>query len=226
MKILVVEDDKRLADSIAELMKLNRYQADAVYNGRDGLEAAGRGEYDLIILDIMLPYVNGYEIAKNLRDSGSDTPILMLTAKSELEDRVYGLEHGADYYLAKPFHTRELIACVKALLRRQGALDNKISFGNTTLDLDTSMLSTGQGSVRLSSREFELMRIFMVTQHRNVSKETLLVKVWGYDTNAAENLVEVYVSLIRKKLTAIGSNILITAISRQGYHLETEDAVK
>lgn len=220
MKILVVEDEKDLADSIVSLLRLRGFDADAAYDGRAGLNLAEGGGYDLIILDIMLPYMNGYEITKNIREDGMDVPILMLTAKTELEDRVYGLEHGADYYLPKPFHTQELIACVRSLLRRQGAIDNRLKYGNTTLELSTCRLSADSGSVRLSAREFEMMHVFMVSQHRNMSKESLIVKVWGYDSDATENLVEVYVSLLRKKLTAIGSDLAIVAILRQGYHLE------
>lgn len=223
MKILVVDDEKNLADSIVELLRMNRYEAKAAYDGKNGLALAEDGKYDLIILDVMLPYINGFEMARSLRDTGYEVPILMLTAKGDLDDRVYGLEHGADYYLSKPFHSRELLACIKSLLRRQGAMDNRLTYGNTILDLATSVLFTDKGSVRLSSKEFDLLKVFMVTQHRNISKESLIVKVWGYDTNATDNYVEVYVSLLRKKLAAIGSNIVICAILRQGYHLEVQE---
>ena len=222
MKILVVDDEKKLADSLVELLRRNRYQAQAVYDGNAGLEEAEAGHYDLVILDVMLPYMDGYEVAENLRALGSTVPILMLTAKGEVSDRVYGLEHGADYYLPKPFHARELLACVKALMRRQGVEDNKLSFGNTTLDLSTSILSTPQSSVRLSAKEFELMKALLMAKYRNISKEQLIVWVWGYDSNATDNYVEVYVSLLRKKLAAIGSNVMICAILRQGYHLEVK----
>ncbi len=220
MKILIVEDEKTLADSIAALMRSNRYETQVAYEGRTGLELAESGQFDLLILDVMLPYINGFEIVKSLRSGGSDLPILLLTAKSDLSDRVQGLESGADYYLSKPFHSSELLACVKTMLRRQGALDNKLCYGNTTLDTATSILSTAQDSLRLSAREFGMMKALMTAKHRNITKESLIVKVWGYDTNATENSVEVYVSLLRKKLAAIGSNVEIRSILRQGYHLE------
>ena len=171
----------------------------------------------------MLPQVDGFEILCSLRGMGHTVPIFLLTAKGDLDCRVYGLEHGADYYLPKPFSSRELMACVKALLRRQGVLDNKLTYGNTTLELSTSILSTEEDAIRLSSKEYELMKAFLMTKHRNISKESLIIKAWGYDTKATENYVEVYVSLLRKKLSAIGSNIAICAILRQGYHLEVRE---
>lgn len=223
MKILVVDDERDLADSIVTLLRTYQYDAEAAYDGDTGLQLAGGGSYDLIILDIMLPQVDGFEILCSLRGMGHTVPILLLTAKGDLDCRVYGLEHGADYYLPKPFSSRELMACVKALLRRQGVLDNKLTYGNTTLELSTSILSTEEDAIRLSSKEYELMKAFLMTKHRNISKESLIIKAWGYDTKATENYVEVYVSLLRKKLSAIGSNIAICAILRQGYHLEVRE---
>ncbi|MCF0238525.1 MAG: response regulator transcription factor, partial [Sphaerochaetaceae bacterium] len=151
------------------------------------------------------------------------TPILMLTAKSELEDRIKGLNAGADYYLTKPFDSRELLACINALLRRQGGQVDEMTFGNTTLDLSTSILSCGEKNIRLSDREFDLMRFLLQSRERNISKEVLLLRIWGFESNATENHVEVYAGFLRKKLQSIGSNIRIEAIRRQGYHLEVDE---
>lgn len=220
MKILIIEDEVLLADSLKELMIQKRYEADTAYDGITGEEYAELGIYDLIILDVMLPGMDGYEVAKRLRMKHLGTPILMLTARSELEDRVEGLNSGADYYLTKPFDTRELIACVHALLRRQGSQVDELSFGNTTLDLSSAVLASGEKEIRLSAREFEVMKLLLQYGEKNVTKEFILEKVWGYDSEAVENHVEVYIGFLRKKLKSIGSDIRIEAIRRLGYHLE------
>jgi DNA-binding response OmpR family regulator len=188
-----------------------------------GAEYAELGVYDLLILDVMMPKMNGYEVARSVRAKRCSTPILMLTAKSELEDRIEGLNAGADYYLTKPFDSRELLACINALLRRQGTQVDELSYGNTSLDLASGMLICGKNTVRLSAREFDVMRYLLQNQGRNLSKETILARVWGYDSNAVENHVEVYVGFLRKKLQSIGSNVKIEAIRRLGYHLEVEN---
>lgn len=172
----------------------------------------------------MMPKLNGYEVAKKVRARKCGTPILMLTAKSGLEDRIAGLNAGADYYLAKPFDTRELLACINALLRRQGAQVNEVVYGNTSLDLSSGMLVCGTNSIRLSAREFDIMRFLLQSGSRNLSKEIILARVWGYDSDAVENHVEVYVGFLRKKLSSIGSNIRIEAIRRMGYHLEVDNS--
>ena len=220
MKILIIEDEVLLADSLKELMIQKGYEADTAYDGITGEEYAELGIYDLIILDVMLPGMDGYEVAKRLRMKHLGTPILMLTARSELEDRVEGLNSGADYYLTKPFDTRELMACVHALLRRQGSQVDELSFGNTTLDLSSAVLASGEKEIRLSSREFEVMKLLLQYGEKNVTKEFILEKVWGYDSEAVENHVEVYIGFLRKKLKSIGSDIRIEAIRRLGYHLE------
>lgn len=220
MKILIVEDETMLADSIGALLRSRGFQVDAVYDGEAGREYAQLGVYDLVILDVMMPKMNGYEVARKVRARRVGTPILMLTAKGELEDRVKGLNAGADYYLTKPFDARELLACVNALLRRQGTQVNELTLGNTSLDIGSAMLVCGAGSVRLSAKEFEIMRLLLQSGPQNLSKETLLTKVWGFDSNAVENNVEVYVGFLRKKLASIGSNIRIASIRRLGYHLE------
>ena len=220
MKILIVEDEVLLADATKILLENNGFEVEAVYDGESGAEYAQLGVYDLLILDVMMPKMDGYQVARQVRASRCSTPILMLTAKSGLEDRIEGLNAGADYYLTKPFDTRELLACINALLRRQGNQVNELVFGNTALDLSCSTLVCGERSVRLSAREFDVMRLLLQSGGRNLPKETILARVWGYDSNAVENHVEVYVGFLRKKLLSIGSNIRIEAVRRLGYHLE------
>jgi len=223
MRILIVEDERRLAEALGQIMAEQRYQADVVFDGADGLDYALTGQYDAIVLDVMLPKVDGFEVARRLRCAHVSTPILMLTARSGLEDRITGLNAGADYYLTKPFDTRELLACVNALLRRQGAQVNQLTLGNTSLDLSTAALSCGADSIRLSAREFDIMRLLLQAGERNLSKAALLERVWGYDSDAVENHVEVYVCFLRKKLASIGSNIRIEAVRRLGYRLEVDE---
>ena len=197
---------------------------ECVYDGKTGEQYAELGVYDLLILDVMMPEMDGYQVAREVRAKRCSTPILMLTAKSGLEDRITGLNAGADYYLTKPFDTRELLACINALLRRQGGQVDEMTFGNTTLDLSTSILSCGDKSIRLSDREFDMMRFLLQSREKNLSKEVLLVRIWGFESNATENHVEVYVGFLRKKLQSIGSNIRIESIRRQGYHLEVDES--
>ena len=223
MKILVVEDEKLLADSIQTMLSKKGFDVEVVYDGERGAEYAELGIYDLLILDVMMPKMNGYEVARTIRAKRCGTPILMLTAKSGLEDRITGLNAGADYYLTKPFDSRELLACINALLRRQGAQVDEVSYGNTSLDLSSGTLICGTNSVRLSAKEFDIMRFLLQAGERNLSKEVLLARVWGYDSDAVENHVEVYVGFLRKKLKSIGSNISIEAIRRMGYHLEIKE---
>ena len=223
MKILLVEDEKLLADSLSTLLKSKGFQVETVYDGITGVEYAELGIYDLLILDVMMPGLDGLQLARRVRSKHCAVPILMLTAKSDVADRIDGLNAGADYYLTKPFDTRELLACINALLRRQGAQVDQMVFGNTELDLSTGILHCGDREVRLSAREFDVMRLLLQMGEKNLSKETLLARVWGYDSNAVENHVEVYVGVLRKKLTSIGSNVRIEALRRLGYHLEVRD---
>lgn len=223
MKILIIEDEQLLADSIGELLRGKGFDVEIVYEGESGAQYAELGVYDLLILDVMMPKMNGYEVARQVRAKRLGTPILMLTARSGLEDRITGLNAGADYYLTKPFDTRELLACINALLRRQGAQVDEIAFGNTSLDLDSAMLVCGENSIRLSAKEFDIMRFLLQAGERNLSKEVILARVWGFDSDAVENHVEVYIGFLRKKLASIGSNIRIAAIRRMGYHLEVQD---
>lgn len=223
MKILLVEDEKLLADALCALLRSKGFQVETAYDGISGAEYAELGIYDLLILDVMMPGLDGLQLARRVRSKHCAVPILMLTAKSDVADRIDGLNAGADYYLTKPFDTRELLACINALLRRQGAQVDQMVFGNTELDLSTGILHCGDREVRLSAREFDVMRLLLQMGEKNLSKETLLARVWGYDSNAVENHVEVYVGFLRKKLTSIGSNVRIEALRRLGYHLEVRD---
>ena len=224
MKILVIEDEKLLAQSIRAVLEQKGFTVETVYDGETGAQYAQLGIYDLLILDVMMPRMDGFAVARALRASRCATPILMLTARGGIDDRIQGLNAGADYYLTKPFDTRELLACVGALLRRQGNQVDELTFGNTSLDLGSGQLLCGEKSVRLSAREFDVMRLLMQSGERILSKEIILARVWGYESNAVENHVEVYVGFLRKKLRSIGSDIRIEAIRRLGYHLEVVKA--
>lgn len=224
MKILIIEDEKLLADSLKALLEKKGFDVECVYDGESGAEYAETGVYDLLILDVMMPKMDGFEVARSVRSKRCGTPILMLTARSGLEDRIHGLNAGADYYLTKPFDTRELLACVNALLRRQGGQVDELSLGNTALDLSSCTLICGENSVRLSAKEFDIMRFLLQSKDAVLSKEVILAKVWGYDSNAVENHVEVYVGFLRKKLAAIGSNVRIEAVRRLGYRLEVDES--
>jgi len=224
MKILVIEDEKLLADSLKTLLEGKGFQVEVAYDGETGEEYAELGIYDLLILDVMMPGMDGYQVARKVRAKRITTSILMLTARSDVEDRIQGLKAGADYYLTKPFDTRELLACINTLLRRQGKQVDELVYGNTALDLETCNLICGDKEVRLSAREFDVMRFLLQSQDRVLPKEMILARVWGYDSNAVENHVEVYIGFLRKKLKAIGSNVRIEAIRRLGYHLEVDEA--
>lgn len=220
MKILLIEDEKLLAQSLVDLLTAKGFQVESVYDGQTGAEYAELGIYDLLILDVLMPGLDGYQVARRVRSKRCAVPILMLTARSDLMDRVEGLNAGADYYLTKPFDTRELLACINALLRRQGSQVDALRFGDTELDLGTGILRCGDGSVRLSAREFDVMRALMQSGERICSKEHLLARVWGYDSDAVDNHVEVYIAFLRRKLAAIGADISIETQRRMGYYLE------
>ena len=222
MKILIVEDETLLADSLRDLLEARGFETEVVWDGESGAAYAELGVYDLVILDVMLPKLDGWQAARQIRARRCGVPILMLTARSGILDRVEGLNAGADYYLSKPFDTRELLACVNALLRRQGKQVDELCYGNTSLDLSAGTLSCEGGRVQLSAKEFGVMRQLMQARERLVSKDALLERVWGYDSNAVENHVEVYAGFLRKKLRSIGSNLRIEAVRRLGYHLEVD----
>ena len=223
MRILVVEDEVRLAQTLEDILSEQKYTVDLSYDGESGLDNAMSGIYDAIILDVMMPRLSGYEVVRRMRREGNDTPVLMLTAKTETVDQVTGLDCGAEYYLTKPFETEELLACLRSLLRRQGTVvQDELSFGNLVLDLSTGYLHCGEKQVRLSSKEFDVMRILLANGERIVPKETLLTRVWGFESGAGDNHVEVYISFLRKKLSHLRAGVRIEAVRRMGYHLEAQ----
>ena len=226
MRILVVEDEVRLASTLSELLHRQGYTADVCHDGLAGLDNARSGIYDLILLDAMLPGLDGFSLLQQLRSGGSSVPVLMLTARSDVSDRVRGLDSGADYYLTKPFDAQELLACVRLLLRRSGSEsrnDDALVCHDLRLEPGTFLLSCDQRSVRLSRREYDLMELLMRNQKQIVTKEQILLKVWGYDSDAEDNNAEVYISFLRRKLTHLHSAVKIKTIRLVGYCLEVEE---
>ena len=224
MRALIVEDDRALARTLGEMLKSAHFESDISYDGESGLDNGLSDTYDLIVLDIMLPKKDGFSIAKELRRAKIDTPILMLTARTETGDKVRGLDSGADYYLTKPFEMSELLACVRALTRRQGeVVMDELTFGDLTLNLSTCDLCYGDKKVRLGKKEFSIMRIFMTNGAAIVSKETLINKVWGFESDAEDNNVEVYISFLRKKLAFLKAPVQIVTLRKFGYRLEAAE---
>jgi len=221
MKVLIVEDEVRLADALGQIMKEQHYQADIVYNGTDGLSCGLSGEYDVIVLDVMLPGENGFQVVKKLREARIQTPVLMLTARDDIQDKVTGLYRGADDYMTKPFIPEELLARIRALSRRQGeVIVEEMKFGDLTLTLSANDLCCGTKSIHLGYKEFEVLKILMSNSGRIVSKETLISRVWGSDSDAEDNNVEAYISFLRKKLNFVGSRVEISTLRKVGYRLE------
>ncbi|KEZ89115.1 response regulator transcription factor [Lacrimispora celerecrescens] len=221
MKVLIVEDEVRLADALGQIMKEQHYQADIVYNGTDGLTCGLSGEYDVIVLDVMLPGENGFQVVKKLREARIQTPVLMLTARDDIQDKVTGLDRGADDYMTKPFIPEELLARIRALSRRQGeVIIEEMKFGDLTLTLSANDLCCGTKSIHLGYKEFEVLKILMSNSGRIVSKETLISRVWGSDSDAEDNNVEAYISFLRKKLNFVGSSVEISTLRKVGYRLE------
>ena len=226
MRLLLVEDEKRMAQALCEILRLEKYEVDHYASGLDGLAAIESDIYDIIILDVMLPGMNGYEIAKIARQKGIRTPILMLTARAELDDKVTGLDSGADDYLTKPFMTKELLARLRALGRRNiGTADDRLLFGDISLDTNTSTLAcTANGqSVRLSEKEYRILEYLIANQGQILTREQFAVKIWGFESDAEYNNVEVYMSFTRKKLTFIGARTEIKAVRGIGYELRCDD---
>ena len=223
MKILIIEDEKMLADSLGALLRKRGFDVELAYDGVTGEEYAQLGIYDLLILDVMMPKMDGFEVARQVRRARCNTPILMLTARSDVTDRIAGLNAGADYYLTKPFDSGELLASINALLRRQAGQVNEMVFGNTALDLETGTLLCDGKTVRLTAKEFDVMRLLLQSGKRNLSKAAIISYVWGLESNAVENHVEVYVAILRKRLSSIGSNVKIVSIRGLGYHLEVKE---
>ncbi|MDF3005915.1 MAG: response regulator with CheY-like receiver domain and winged-helix DNA-binding domain [Oscillospiraceae bacterium] len=223
MRVLIVEDEQRLAEALCQILIEQKYSAEIVYNGEDGLEYAKSGLYDVIILDVMLPKKTGFEVVRELRRAKNATPVLMLTARDEIGDKVTGLDCGADDYMTKPFSPEELMARVRALTRRQGDVQlEALSFCDLILSLATYTLSRGVKSVHLGFKEFEVLRILMSNSNQIVSKEELILKVWGAQSEAEDNNVEAYISFLRKKFFFLGSKVLIGTVRKVGYRLEGE----
>lgn len=222
MRLLLVEDEKRMAQALCEILRLEKYKVDWCADGISGMDAVESGLYDLIVLDVMLPGKSGFEIAQQARRAGIKTPILMLTAKGDLDDKVAGLDSGADDYLTKPFMTKELLARLRALSRRNvNSLDGALTFGDISLDTNTSTLTcTANGqSVRLSEKEYHILEYLIANQGQILTREQLAVKIWGFENEAEYNNVEVYMSFTRKKLAFVGAKAEIKAVRGIGYEL-------
>ena len=220
-RLLLVEDDFRLRHDLEQHLLQRGFAVTSCVDGIQGLRALQGERYDLVLLDIMLPKLDGISVLRQIRAEGIQTPVLMLTAKSDLVDRVHGLDLGADYYLTKPFENAEFLACLRAILRRQGDITpESLHFGDLTLTPSRGALRCREQVLTLSARELEMMRLLMLNQNAILPKETLLVKVWGYDTDAGDNNVEAYISFLRKKLQLLRSTVTLNVVRRLGYRLE------
>lgn len=224
MNILIVEDEVRLAEALAQIMTVQKYSVDVVHDGEDGLAYAESGLYDVVVLDVMLPKRSGFEVVRALRGKKIATPVLLLTARDEISDKVTGLDCGADDYMTKPFSPEELLARVRALARRQGdVVLEEMTFSDVTLNLSAYTLECGAKSVHLGFKEFEVMRLLMGNPSMIVPKDDLITRVWGTESGAEDNNVEAYISFLRKKLFFLGSKVNIGTVRKVGYRLE-EDA--
>ena len=220
MRALIIEDEKRLAAALQHILEDQSFRTDAVHDGRTGMEYALFASYDIILLDIMLPDTDGFEVVKTLRQHKLSTPVLMLTAKDSIPDKVLGLNAGADDYMTKPFSTEELVARVHALTRRSGeVVISSLSFSDLTLDLTSGDLALGGQSVHLSPKEFEVMRLLMANPGMAVSKETIIINVWGAESGAEDNNLEAYISFLRRKMRFLGSVVSIRNLQKIGYRL-------
>lgn len=220
MRILLAEDEKSLARAIVRILERNNYSAEAVYDGIDALNYLESGNYDAAILDVMMPKMDGITVLKKLRAEGNLIPVIMLTAKAEIDDKVLGLDSGANDYLTKPFATKELLARIRAMTRGQKLADSKLTLGNISLDRATFALSSPSGSFHLANKEFQMMEILMSNPQHLVSTERLMEKIWGYETDVEINVIWVYISYLRKKLAALHANIQIKSSRNAGYSLE------
>lgn len=221
MRILLAEDERSLSRAVVALLEKNNYSADAVYDGAEALEYLAAENHDAVILDIMMPKMDGLTVLRKLRERGSHVPVLMLTAKSEVEDKVAGLDTGANDYLTKPFATAELLARIRAMTRTQNTqTDSRLSFGNVVLDQTTFELSAPGGSIRLANKEYQMIELLMRNPRQVIPTERFLEKIWGYDSDVEINVVWVYISYLRKKLAALHANVQIKATRNTGYSLE------
>lgn len=222
MRILLAEDERSLSRAVIALLEKNNYSADAVYDGQEALEYLEAGNYDALILDLMMPKMDGLTVLRTLREQGNPIPVLILTAKSEVDDKVLGLDTGANDSLTKPFSTQELMARIRAMTRSQtgGQVTSRLTFGNITLDQATFELSSPAGSFRLANKEFQMMEMLMRNPRQIIPTERFLERIWGYDSEVELSVVWVYISYLRKKLSALRSNIQIKVTRNAGYSLE------
>ena len=220
MKLLFAEDEKSLSRAVSTILEKNNYSVDAVYDGQDALDYLETGDYDAAILDIMMPKMDGITVLKKIRAEGIRIPVIMLTAKSEIDDKVLGLDSGANDYLTKPFDTKELLARLRAITRPVNMTDSKITFGNLSLDRATFELSTETDSIRLAGKEFQMMEMLLAGKGQLISTDRFLEHIWGYETEVESNVVWVYISYLRKKLEKLKANVKIKASRNMGYYLE------
>ncbi len=224
MRLLFAEDEKSLSRAVCAILKKNNYSVDAVYNGADALDYLATENYDGVILDVMMPKVDGFTVLKRMREAGNKTPVLMLTARSEIDDKVYGLDAGANDYLTKPFDTKELLARIRVMTRSNAVqTDSKLTVGNLTLDCATYDLTGPEGRFKLAGKEYQMLEMLMRSPKRMISAEAFMDRIWGYDSEAELNVVWVYVSYLRKKLEAVGANVKIKAQRGVGYYLEVSE---
>jgi len=225
MRVLIVEDETRLAEALGEILTGEHYITDIVHDGADGLDYARSGQYDAIVLDVMLPFKNGFDVVRELREEKNATPVLLLTAREEIGDKVKGLDCGADDYMTKPFSPQELLARLRAITRRQGdVVMDVLLFGDLSLNLSSYELQCGEKSVHLGFKEFEVLRMLMSSPRIVLSKDEIISKIWGLESDAEDNNVEAYISFLRKKLNYLGSTASIGTIRKVGYRLEGEQA--
>lgn len=222
MRILLAEDERDLANAVKRVLEYSKYDVDIAYDGVQAMDRFYENEYDLLILDVMMPRMDGFEVVKKIRSSGSSVPVLMLTARAEVDDKVLGLDSGADDYLTKPFQIKELLARIRALTRRKGEVVESYKFGNVTLDHETFELKAN-GSVRLTNTEFKMMATLIRHKNSLMSTERLMEEVWDYDSEAEINVVWAYISALRKKLSQIGADISIKAVRGVGYQLVSDE---
>ena len=227
MRVLLAEDEKALSRAVATVLNVKGgYEVDAVYDGEEALDYLEAGNYDCVLLDIMMPKMDGITVLRKLRAGGSNLPVLMLTAKAEIDDKVLGLDSGANYYLTKPFDAKELLAAVRAITRKSAEVDTKLSFGNITLDRSTYELASPSGSIKLANKEYQMMEMLMSSPKNIISVDSFMDHIWGYDTDTESNVVWVYISYLRKKLTALEANVRIKASRNAGYSLEITEEQK
>lgn len=223
MRILIVEDEKALSRVLVKIFEKNYYSVDAVYNGEEALDYIATCNYDIVLMDVMMPVMDGITALKKIRADGNQIPVLLLTAKSEVDDKVMGLDSGANYYITKPFDTKELLAAVRAITRKEDQTDNRLHFGNITLDTSTYELASDTDSVKLTNKEFQMMEMFMSNPKILVSADTLMERIWGYDSDSEINVVWAYISYLRKKLKNLNANFTIKSSRNSGYSLELTD---